>query len=522
MKSIQNKILFVVISGLLVITAAVSFIAVTMTHEVMHKDADRILKNATEREAAKINDVLGDVSKSISIMEHFAISEIDDANELLNEEFRTAYLKNAQTMFQEIAQTTSNVAGFFFRLDPAFSNGTTGFYYMIGESGFESMPLTDLTKYAKDDKQNVGWYYSAVNAAKPLWLEPYFFPGVDIELISYVQPLYVGRNLVGVIGIDMNFGYLTKSIEDISLYEDGYAALLAKDGKTAYTKAHPHNEHNHQPETDAMVELQNEMYLVIHAAYKDIQRDIRPMLTNIVLTFLLVLACSIVYTVLVTRKIVGPLKRLTVTASQVSSGLVDLDFDEIAKESNDEIGVLAGVLSETYAKIKEYASYINALAYRDSLTGIKNRTAYTEAIEALNKKIITGKPSFGVLVSDLNNLKETNDRFGHDIGNELLIHTAKILTETFQNSAVFRIGGDEFVVILQGEDYNHYKELIEKLDKACLADYITVNDLRIPISLARGVSVYDPQVDHVYDDIFNKADHAMYLHKQEYKRVFAD
>ena len=56
MKSIQTKILFVVIAGLVVITALVSAIAVNMTHTVMHRDADRILQNAAQREAAKIND----------------------------------------------------------------------------------------------------------------------------------------------------------------------------------------------------------------------------------------------------------------------------------------------------------------------------------------------------------------------------------------------------------------------------------------------------------------------------------
>ena len=61
MKSIQNKILTVVISGLLVITAVVSLIAVNMTHEIMHTDADRILSNVTQKEAAYINDTLGDV-----------------------------------------------------------------------------------------------------------------------------------------------------------------------------------------------------------------------------------------------------------------------------------------------------------------------------------------------------------------------------------------------------------------------------------------------------------------------------
>ena len=96
MKSIQSKILIVVISGLLVITAAVSAIAVNMTHEIMHKDADRILNNVTQKEAAYINDVLGDMKKSATIMQHYAKTEINDINDLKNAEFLKTYLEKKQ------------------------------------------------------------------------------------------------------------------------------------------------------------------------------------------------------------------------------------------------------------------------------------------------------------------------------------------------------------------------------------------------------------------------------------------
>ena len=140
---------------------------------------------------------------------------------------------------------------------------------------------------------------------------------------------------------------------------------------------------------------------------------------------------------------------------------------KISVGSKDEIGALSRVLINTYEKIKEYTTYINALAYRDSLTGIKNSTAYTEAVKTLNNDINCNNPKFGVLVADINNLKQTNDQFGHDIGNELIIHTAKILTDIFKRSSIFRIGGDEFAIILKDKDYDNYRNLLEQMDEAC-------------------------------------------------------
>ena len=174
MKSIQSKILVVVISGLLVITAVVSAIAVSMTHRIMHKDADRILRNVCQKEAAYINDTLGDVVKAAAVMEHYATTEVGELTALRDEKYRTAYLEKAKRMFVDVALNTSGLEGFFMRLNPEYSDGTTGFYNLItGDGKFKEMNLTDLSKFSEDDTQNVGWYYDAVRAGTAVWMEPY-------------------------------------------------------------------------------------------------------------------------------------------------------------------------------------------------------------------------------------------------------------------------------------------------------------------------------------------------------------
>ena len=175
------------------------------------------------------------------------------------------------------------------------------------------------------------------------------------------------------------------------------------------------------------------------------------------------------------------------------------------------MNILGGIVKE------KYAAYINALAYRDSLTGVKNSTAYTEAVSELNKEINLGNPSFVVIVADINNLKKTNDTHGHDIGNELIVHASRILSDIFKTSSVYRIGGDEFVVVLKGKDLERHRALIEKMDAAFSADYLTVNDEIIPVPVARGVALFDPLIDQVYTDVFTKADHAMYMNKIDMK-----
>jgi hypothetical protein len=104
-----------------------------MTHEIMHKDADRILNNVCQKEAAYINDTLGDVVKSAAVMEHYATTEVGKLTDLHNEAYRTSYLEKAKRMFVDVALNMNGIEGFFMRINPEFSDGTTGFYNLITE-----------------------------------------------------------------------------------------------------------------------------------------------------------------------------------------------------------------------------------------------------------------------------------------------------------------------------------------------------------------------------------------------------
>ncbi|MBR5295543.1 MAG: diguanylate cyclase, partial [Clostridia bacterium] len=460
---------------------------------------------------------LGDVKKSAAIMAHYAKKEIEDPSQLRDSEFLEDYLEKIRQMFSEIALNTSGVNGFYIRINPEYTNPSGGFYNLIGEDGdIRSMAVTDLSKYAPGDAKNVGWYYIPIQTGEATWLDPYTLPGYEsTTLITHAVPLYVNSQLLGVVGIDMNFAYLVEKIDNITVYEKGGALLISADGNTIYNEFKGTESEN--PHTKAEAELLNGMRLELRAEYKDIQRDIHPMLSKIVLAFVVVLFFAILYTIFVTRQIIRPLKQLTSAAEELSSGILNNEITTIRVNTNDEVGTLSKVLQNTYEKIQEYTAYINTLAYKDSLTGIKNSTAYTEAIEELNKKINRDNPQFAVLIADINNLKETNDLYGHEVGNELIIHTAKILTSIFKASSVFRIGGDEFAVILKHTDLENYRALLAQFDNECSEDRITVLENEVSISVARGIAFYTPEIDTVFQDVFSKADHAMYLNKQEMK-----
>jgi len=152
-------------------------------------------------------------------------------------------------------------------------------------------------------------------------------------------------------------------------------------------------------------------------------------------------------------------------------------------------------------------------AYADPLTGVKNKLAYLEALSDLEIRLQDKTlEEYGVVVFDLNDLKKINDAHGHDAGDESIKDASNMICRQYKHSPVFRIGGDEFAVILEGEDYNDRDALLESFDLMVednLKDGKTV--------VAGGMAIFSPDIDNSYNDVFRRADKKMYERKMGLK-----
>jgi len=106
------------------------------------------------------------------------------------------------------------------------------------------------------------------------------------------------------------------------------------------------------------------------------------------------------------------------------------------------------------------------LSYHDALTGCKNRNAYNEFTEACHTKRIY---NVGLAFCDINGLKQTNDTLGHLYGDQMILHFASILKEYFQTESIYRISGDEFVIICPDTERTLFQKNMELLIKQAQA-----------------------------------------------------
>ena len=163
-------------------------------------------------------------------------------------------------------------------------------------------------------------------------------------------------------------------------------------------------------------------------------------------------------------------------------------------------------------ELKKRLAQAQIAANIDDLTGIKNRHAFLTAQARLDHQIAERTQSpFATVVLDVNDLKIVNDTAGHQAGDQYLQDACQIICDIFKRSPVFRMGGDEFVVIAQGSDYERMEELLGKLD-AHNAEALRTGG----IVIACGMAKFDD--DPCVDAVLERADRNMYKNKNRLKR----
>lgn len=190
----------------------------------------------------------------------------------------------------------------------------------------------------------------------------------------------------------------------------------------------------------------------------------------------------------------------------------------LVKEGNEE-RLLVGVMDIEKQVVQE-REFANTLieaeerATKDQLTGVKNKRAYADEEEHLNTQIQAGvKVNFAIVICDLNGLKQVNDNQGHQVGDDYIKEGCMVLCDAFSRSPVYRVGGDEFVAIAQGKDYEMLENRLGKIDRANKR-----NDKNNGVTMAVGWAKFGAE-DSFVSDVFDRADSVMYENKKKMKEI---
>ncbi len=275
---------------------------------------------------------------------------------------------------------------------------------------------------------------------------------------------------------------------------------------------------------------------------------LRYIVISVIAGLILSLFFFLIATAWLRKRVILPIGRIEKAAIEFEEksrggndpGVLLLDIPEI--KTGDELQSLSEALREMTYRMKAYvdmllqsqsrmdsleqdlsdsrirAIQLGEMAIRDDLTGIRNKTAYDLEAEKLASGIDEGDTRFGIAVADLNGLKKINSDYGREKGDKAIIKLCFLVCDIFAHSPVFRVGSDEFYIILKGSDYKNIDALIRKFDEEiALISKDTSLEPWERISAAAGYAFYESSYGKDMGMLVRRANERMYERKSVMK-----
>lgn len=542
MKSIRSKVILLTVITIIASLAITTILGVIALGSTGKKNAEEKLLLLCQSGQRNLNHYFESMEQSVESVSSFIKHDLDG----IDPEKLQAHVNRTRTIFADAAARTNGAFTYYYRIDPAVSDTVKGFWYTkINGENFEEHEVTDITQYDTEDTSQLVWFTVPKATGEAVWLPPYITDNLDVRVMSYNAPVYYKDTFVGVIGIEIDSSTMQELVNNIQVYEDGYAYINNSDGYLIY----------HPRMTDEEVEIQRtqespigmlEANTVVHYTFKGVEKeavwlplsngmrlnvavpvseinaDWHRWIIEMIIVAVILLCIFIFVTMRMAGRITKPLSDLSEAAEQVDDG----NYDVILEYSgDDEIGRLSRTFNLLTGHLRSYIQGLKDLAFGDALTAVRNKGAFDIVVQQMQERIDDPEEEtmpFAICFFDCNNLKKINDEYGHDKGNLYLKRACKTICQVYAHSPVFRVGGDEFAAILKNEEYKRRDELLEIFDARCFDLRAVAEHPWEKVDVARGMAVYDPDKNETVETVVNRADREMYRNKQETKKTESD
>ena len=239
MKSIKTKIIVTVILCSLVSTFICGAISIVNSVSTSYEDSQQEMQLKCVSQSDELDTMMQNVSQSVEMVYSIAVAKLEHAASFrTSKDYVDTYTKQMLPILMQSAQNTKGALTAYIRYNPEFTEPTSGLFLTRNnsDSEFESVTPTDFSMYDPSDVEHVGWYYIPVQNGKETWMEPYLNSNIGVYMISYVIPIEVDGESIGIIGLDIDFSEFTNTIDSLSIFDSGYGFLANDSGEVMYHK----------------------------------------------------------------------------------------------------------------------------------------------------------------------------------------------------------------------------------------------------------------------------------------------
>ncbi|SEH23060.1 Cache domain-containing protein [Selenomonas sp. KH1T6] len=230
MDSFKTKITAATVCVIVVAMSIVAFLGVTALRNIGNRYADQMLLLMCETGQKNLDAYFQSVEQSVEMVSAYVESDLNG----LEDEKLQAHLERTGDIFNKLVHKTNGVLTYYYRIDPAVSQNVKGFWYVANDEGIVRHEVTDISLYDTRDTSKLVWFTVPKASGKAVWLPPYFTDNLGARVFSYNVPVYYGGRFVGVVGIELDYFIVAKIVDNITLYDNGYAFINDKEGNIIY------------------------------------------------------------------------------------------------------------------------------------------------------------------------------------------------------------------------------------------------------------------------------------------------
>lgn len=239
MKSLRGKIMLAVLAPVLLAVALCGIVNIGNACRYVNDYTKENMCLEGRNRADEIDSALSQIEQSVNTLTSVSLSYLTDFDKFKTDgKYVQEYTDTIEPIALEFANHTEGACTFYVRYNPEFTEPTSGIFYTksSAEGEFEKLTPTDFSTYDPDDLEHVGWYYIPVNNGEATWMEPYYNSNIDVFMVSYVVPIFIDGESVGIIGMDIDFSKISDLVDAISIYKSGYGYLVNESGGIMYHK----------------------------------------------------------------------------------------------------------------------------------------------------------------------------------------------------------------------------------------------------------------------------------------------
>ena len=399
MKSIRTTLILCMLLPIVIAFALLGGTLTVYMNNISITDGNTNMLSSAKQTAESVDSVLGLIEAKVNLLA-MAGNVLADEGKIIakDKDYFQTYEKEMNTVVIKATEDIPGLVASYIRYDPFLTYGTSGTFFTDADNDGkpEAVTPTDLAAYDPSDMEHVGWFYTPLKNKKATWMEPYFNANINKTIISYVSPVYLqsGKDF-GVLGVDFDFAYLNKLLDEHQKYHEKECFLLNAEGKILFHPDYTEGENfgeilggkykkvlaeilnkeegyvNEGSAKNAVLlgyhALSNGWKIVITPSHKAIYGDIEILKNTLFIFISVYLLFMLALSVILGNRQARPILSLTKSVKKLSEGSLD---EEIKVRSKNEIGALAKGLRQLVGQLKEYRLYIQEIT--DSLNEMQD------------------------------------------------------------------------------------------------------------------------------------------------------